>query len=333
MLDGKTIGVVIPAFNEELLIGRVLDTMPEFVDRMFVINDASKDRTGEIIDDYASRDARIQPIHHAANAGLGQSLIDGYVAARTERVDVVAVMAGDAQMAPDDLEHVVRPIADGIADYVKGNRLLRDEVIGRMPRHRFIGNNVLTLLTKFATGYWHIIDPQCGYTAISREALAVIPIEKMIKGYGYNADILYLLNMSNFSVLDVEVEPVYGDEKSKIKLKSYVPRVSKLLLFLFMRRIFKKYMVREFHPLFMLYGFAAFNTGFCALMAARFLWLYTKLGVAPSTTLILMMFSFSFAIFSLTFAMWMDMEDNKKLNPRFTLPLRVDLRSHADEAT
>lgn len=319
MLDGKTIGIVIPAYNEELLIGRVFDTMPGYVDRMFVINDCSKDRTGAIIDDYASRDPRIRPIHHAVNGGLGQSLIDGYVAAREEKIDVVAVMAGDAQMAPADLEHVVRPVADEIADYVKGNRLLRDEAFERMPRHRFIGNNVLTLLTKFATGYWHIIDPQCGYTAISSTALKTIHIEKMIKGYGYNADILYMLNMNNFSVMDVEVEPVYGDEKSKIKLSRYIPRVSKLLLGLFLRRIVKKYMHREFHPLFMLYGFAAFNAFVAAVMGVRFLWLFAHLGVAPTTTLILLMFSFSFCVFSLTFAMWMDMEDNKKLNPHFSL--------------
>lgn len=324
MLQGKTIGIVIPAYNEELLLGRVFDTMPPFVDRMFAINDASNDRTGQILDEYAARDPRIRPIHHDANKGLGQSLIDGYVAARSEGIDIVAVMAGDAQMSPADLEHVVMPIIAGRADYVKGNRLLREEVIERMPRHRFIGNSVLTLLTKFATGYWHIIDPQCGYTAIGKGALSVIPIEQMVKGYGYNADILYMLNLNNFSVLDVEVEPVYGDDKSKIKLASYIPNVSKLLLSRFLSRIFKKYVVREFHPLFMLYGFAAFNAAIVLLMAIRFLWLYFTIGVAPTTTMTILLFSFSFAMFSLTFAMWMDMEDNKKFNPRFTFVPRIE---------
>lgn len=322
VIDGKTIGIVIPAFNEEMLIGRVFDTMPDFVDRMFSVNDCSSDRTGEIIEEYAARDPRIRPIHHEENRGLGQTLIDGYLAAREEEIDVVAVMAGDAQMAPDDLDHVVRPVVEGRADYVKGNRLLREEVVERMPRHRFLGNSMLTLLTKFATGYWHIIDPQCGYTAIGKEALATIPIQQMIKGYGYNADILYMLNLNNFPVLDVEVEPVYGDEKSKIKLARYIPRVSRLLLSRFIKRLVKKYMVREFHPLFMLYGFSAFNFVIAALMFVRFVWLYASIGVAPTTTLTLLLFSFSFAVFSLTFAMWMDMEDNKKLNSRIMAPPR-----------
>ena len=318
MLEGKTVGIVIPAYNEEMLIGNVFDTMPAFVDRMFVVNDASRDRTPQIIDEAAKEDARIRPIHHETNKGLGQSLIDGYLAAREEGIDVVAVMAGDAQMSPNDLEHVVMPVIVGKSDYVKGNRLLREEVIERMPRHRLIGNSVLTLLTKFATGYWHLIDPQCGYTAISKRALAEIPIKKMIKGYGYNADLLYMLNINNFRVIDVEVEPVYGDEKSKIKLASYVPRVSALLIKRFFERIFKKYVVREFHPLFLLYGFALFNFLLLVPLFIRFIWLYSALGVAPTTTLTLLLFSFNFAVFSLTFAMWMDMEDNKRLNPTWS---------------
>jgi glycosyltransferase involved in cell wall biosynthesis len=314
MLEGKTIAVVIPAYNEEKLIAKVFDTMPGFVDRMFVVNDGSKDRTKAIIEDYASRDPRILLIDHPANKGLGQSLIDGYVAARDEGSDLVAVMAGDAQMAPADLELLCAPILAGDADYAKGNRLVRDDVIGRMPQHRFIGNNILTLLTKFATGYWHIIDPQCGYTVISRQALRTIPIETMIKGYGYNADILHMLNLNNFRVQDVEIEPVYGEEQSKIKLRSYIPTVSKLLLSLFWRRLKKKYMLREFHPLFILYGLSIFNGIVVFLpMVFRFFYFYITTGVAPQTTLIIMMFSFSFAMFSLVFAMWMDTEDNRRL--------------------
>lgn len=318
MLEGRTIGIVIPAYNEQLLLPRTLDTMPAYVDFMFVINDCSKDNTAKILDEYAARDPRIHPIHHEVNKGLGQSLIDGYVAARELGVDIVAVMAGDNQMSPADLEHVVRPIIDDAADYVKGNRLLRAEVVKRMPRHRFIGNNILTLLTKFATGYWHLIDPQCGYTAISKEALALIPIERMTKGYGYNADILNMLNLSNFRVVDVGVEPVYGEEQSKIRLHRYIPKVSALLTSLFFKRMTNKYMLRDFHPLFLLYAFSGLNFFvFFLPLGVRFFWFYIQRGVAPTTTLLLMMFSFSFAIFSLIFAMWMDMEDNRRLNPYY----------------
>lgn len=314
MLNDKSISVVIPAYNEELLIGRTIQTMPDFVDRMFVVNDGSKDRTKEIIEEFAAKDERVVLVDNVVNQGLGQSLINGYVAARDAGYDLIAVMAGDAQMSPADLEPLCAPLIFGNADYAKGNRLMREEVIERMPTHRFIGNNILTLLTKFATGYWHIIDPQCGYTVISHRALKTIPIETMIKGYGYNADILHMLNMNNFRVKDVEVEPVYGEEQSKIKLKSYIPTVSKLLLRLFWQRLKKKYMLREFHPLFMLYGLAIFNGIFLFIpMFFRFFYLYFSMGQVPQTTLMIMLFSFSFAMFSLVFAMWMDMEDNRKL--------------------
>jgi glycosyltransferase involved in cell wall biosynthesis len=316
VISDKTIGVVIPAYNEELLIHKVIQTMPEYVDRMIVVNDGSKDRTLEILREYEKSDPRVIVVNHEVNKGLGQSLIDGYLKSAELNMDVTAVMAGDAQMAPDDLCSVVMPIIDGSADYVKGNRLLMENVYGVMPKYRFLGNSVLTLLTKFATGYWHIIDPQCGYTAISLKSLKDIPIATMIKGYGYNAHILYMLNLKNYRVQDVQVKPVYGQEVSKIVLRKYVPSVSKLLASLFLKRVTIKYLVREFHPAFFLYLFSFVCLVPIALpLFIRFLYLFFTLGVAPTTTLIILMFSTMMGFQSLIFAMWMDMEDNKRLRP------------------
>ncbi|MEK9569887.1 MAG: glycosyltransferase family 2 protein [Paracoccaceae bacterium] len=315
MIETKTLCVIVPAYNEEKLLPVTIMTMPTFVDRIVIVNDCSTDNTKNIADEFSANEGRVEVIHHNVNKGLGQSLIDGYLYALTHNFDIVAVMAGDNQMSPDDLPRVVSPIARGQADYVKGNRLLRDDVVFRMPRHRYIGNAVLTLLTKFATGYWRIIDPQCGYTAISHKALSQIPIEQMIKGYGYNAHILNMLNLNNFKVTDVEVEPVYGEEKSKIKLKNYIPTVSKLLLRLFAKRMVHKYLIRDFHPLVLLYLFSIFNTIFVALpLAVRFIYIYISLGIAPQTTLIIFSFSSMMATFGLLFAMWMDMEDNRRLS-------------------
>jgi len=315
MYEDKTIGVIIPAFNEELLLPRTLESMPDFVDQIIVVNDCSKDRTAELADQFSQKDARIQVIHHDVNKGLGQSLIDGYLLSLELKIDVIAIMAGDNQMSPADLPRVIGPVARGEVDYVKGNRLLRDDVIFRMPRHRYLGNAALTLLTKFATGYWRIIDPQCGYTAISRNALAQIPISEMIKGYGYNAHILNMLNLNNLKVKDVEVEPVYGDEQSKIKLRSYIPTVSKLLLRLFFKRMIHKYLVREFHPLVFIYMFSFVNGVFVATpLFFRVVYKYISLGYLPQTSLILFSFSFTMAFFGLFFAMWMDMEDNRRLS-------------------
>lgn len=314
MYKGKTVGIVIPAYNEEILIGKTLSTMPDFVDNMIVINDCSKDKTLEKIKEFQAKDPRIIIINHEKNKGLGQSLIDGYVKCRDLGLDITAVMAGDAQMSPDDLPSVLDPIAEGRADYSKGNRLLVKDVAKHMPLHRLIGNAGLTFLTKFATGYWHIIDPQCGYTAISHRALSAIPIESMIKGYGYNADILNMLNILEFPVADVEVKPVYGEEKSKIKLYKYIPNVSILLIKLFFRRLVRKYLVRNFNPLCLSYFAGLFLFFFGALpFASLFLYRYAKYYDFPQTSLLSLMFLTIASMQILLSAIQYDMEDNRHL--------------------
>lgn len=316
MYKNKKIGVIIPAYNEEVLIKKTLDTMPEFIDKIIVINDGSRDQTLNILKSYQKKDDRITVIDHKKNMGLGQSLIDGYImASKEENLFAVAVMAGDAQMSPEDLPWLLEPLINEDVDYVKGNRLFHEEVTNRMPAHRFIGNAFLTLLTKFATGYWHVVDPQCGYTIITIAALKEIPINKMTKGYGYNADILNMLNINNFKVADVEIEPVYGDEKSKIKLWKYIPKVSILLSRLFLRRISTKYAIKDFHPLVLFYLFSFFNLFLLsAPLSIRFLYLFYSYGEAPKTTLIILTFTFIMGFLSLFFAMYMDMEDNRMLS-------------------
>ena len=314
MQASKKICVIVPAYNEELLLPRVLEGMPNLVEKIIVINDCSTDGTKDVINHYEKLDSRILSIHHTKNQGLGQSLIDGYEMAKEIHVDIVVVMAGDNQMSPSDLPNIVQPLQDGIADYSKGNRLLRQEVFSRMPKHRLIGNSILSILTKFATGYWNILDPQSGYTAISINALRKIQITNMVKGYGYNADILNMLNLQNFKVVDVDIEPIYGDEKSKIKLKSYIPNVSWLLVKLFAKRMLVKYVIKDFHPLFLLYLFSIFSGIFVVIpLFARFIYLYFLLGEAPQTTLILLTFTLTMSFYSLCFAMWMDIQDNQKL--------------------
>jgi len=315
MYKGKTVGVVVPAYNEERLIRKTIETMPAFVDSIVVVNDGSKDATLEEVRGYAASDSRITIVNHETNKGLGQSLIDGYLKSLEIGSEMVAVMAGDAQMAPDDLPSILDPIAEGRVDYTKGSRLLHEDVVKRMPRYRLWGNSVLTILTKFATGYWHVIDPQSGYTAISRTALKRIPIRDMIKGYGYNAHILHMLNLDNFKVQDVEIEPVYGDEKSKIKLWKYIPTVSSLLLRLFLRRIFRKYIVRDFNPLFLFYWVGMLTFLLSIPFIIRFFVLFAQQGLAPTTTLTISIFLVTVSMFSTFFAMWFDLEDNRRLRP------------------
>jgi hypothetical protein len=183
-----------------------------------------------------------------------------------------------------------------------------------MPAYRFYGNALLTLLTKFATGYWHIIDPQCGYTAISYHALETIDISRMHRGYGYNADILTRLNILNFRVADVTVKPVYGEEVSGIKLRSYIPKVSKLLAKLLLLRIWEKYIIRDFHPLvfFLVGGFIFSLLGI--ILGNMMLYVKITRDFISIPTAILFTILIGFGFQALCLGIWLDMDYNKILN-------------------
>jgi len=312
MYKQKKISVVVPAYNEELLISETLAGIPAFVDLIYVINDASKDNTLQLINSQKKLDVRIIVINHDTNKGLGQSLIDGYLASRDSDADITVIMAGDNQMHPGDLPSLLDKIIEEGFDYVKGNRLLHHD-ISKMPHYRLIGNSILTILTKFATGYYSLMDPQCGYTAINNAVLNYIPIQKMTRGYGYNADILCMLNIHGFRVTDCEVRPVYDREQSKIKLWKYIPKVSWLLVRLFFRRLWGRYIVRDFHPLVLFYLFAFINTVVIIIpFAIRFLYMYINYNELPKTTFTILTFTFMITFQSILFAIWMDMDYNKK---------------------
>ena len=317
MYKDHSVCIIVPAYNEEELILETLEGIPNYVDSIIVTDDASKDKTPELLKSQQEKDSRLEVITHETNKGLGQSLIDGYVAARDGGYDIVAVMAGDNQMHPDDLPTLLDAIIEDGFDYSKGNRLLHRE-IGAMPTYRFLGNSGLTILTKFATGYYSLMDPQCGYTAIHKRALSRIPIEEMTKGYGYNADILCMLNILRFRVTDVEVKPVYDREKSKIVLRKYVFKTSQILWNLFWKRMWKRYVVRDFHPLILFFFFAIALSVFVIFpFSLRFLYYYFTLGVAPTTTLLILVSTIIATGQLLLFAMWMDMDYNRELSGKF----------------
>jgi len=314
LYKNKKIAVVVPVYDEELLIIEMLHGIPDYVDYIYVINDASQDATPSLITAQKDKDDRIIIIDHETNLGLGHSLIDGYLASLESDADITAVMAGDNQMHPDDLPLLLDTIIDDDYDYVKGNRLLHHGIVV-MPRYRLIGNAILTILTKFATGYYALMDPQCGYTAIKNSALRFIPIQEMTRGYGYNADILCMLNIRGFRVTDTKVRPVYDREKSKIKVWKYIPKIVLLLIKLFFRRLWSRYIVRDFHPLVLFYLFAFFNILIIFIpFTIRFFYMYAKYNELPKTTLTILTFTFLISFQSVLFAIWMDMDYNTKNN-------------------
>jgi glycosyltransferase involved in cell wall biosynthesis len=178
--------VVVPAYNEEDLIGEVLDGIPDYVAKVYVVDDGSADMTGAIIEDYAHRDPRIVAIHHNPNRGVGAAITTGYLQAVEDGMDIAAVMAGDNQMDPAYLPDLLDPIVDGRADYTKGNRLINQAYRKGMSPWRSFGNSLLTFLTKVASGYWQMMDPQNGYTAVSiKSPRRAPPRPSVYQGYGY----------------------------------------------------------------------------------------------------------------------------------------------------
>lgn len=213
MLESKRVAVVIPAYCEARLIGRTLSGMPEFVDAIFVVDDASTDDTAHAA--AASNDPRLCVLRHAKNQGVGAAIVTGYRAAVRDGADVVAVMAGDAQMDPADLRAVVAPVLADSADYVKGNRF-RSALRRRMPWPRRLAGKVLSSATRWASGL-QVDDCQCGYTAIGRRALGELPLDELWPRFGYPNDLLLMLAQHGLRVAEVTVRPVYAGERSGVR--------------------------------------------------------------------------------------------------------------------
>lgn len=316
MLDGKKIAVVIPAYNEEQLIERTVNGIPGFVDKIVVIDDCSADATVNRADDLRSRQAdRMILIEHPVNQGVGGAIASGYIWCRDHDIDIAVVMAGDAQMDPQDLPALLDPLLAGHYDYAKGNRLFSGDAWNLIPKVRYLGNAVMSLLTKIASGYWQVADSQCGYTAINRRALAVIDWAQMYKRYGQPNDLLVKLNIYNFRVCDVPTRPIYNiGEKSGIKPIRMIPRLSLLLLKLFVWRMFQKYVIRDFHPLvfFYLFGFFLSLPGF--LLGIWLVVYRLFIGYVAVTSALFVALLIISGLQFLLFAMWFDMDYNLRMN-------------------
>ncbi|MEZ4361353.1 MAG: glycosyltransferase family 2 protein [Kofleriaceae bacterium] len=232
MYRQQRVAVVIPAYNEARAIAATIASVPAFVDTVIVVDDASRDETSERARAAAANDPRrVELIRHAENRGVGAAITTGYRAAFARECAVVAVMAGDGQMDPDDLPRLLDPVIDGRAEYVKGNRFLHPEVWTAMPPARIVGNVALSAATRITSGYRHIFDSQCGYTALSRAAFAAIDLDALFPRYGYPNDLLSRLAIVGARVLDVPVRPIYGPHwKSGINFRTALHPIPWVLL-------------------------------------------------------------------------------------------------------
>ncbi len=364
MLNNKTVAVVVPAYNEETQIRMVIESMPDFVDRIIIVNDCSKDNMADVVMQYIAEDKvdkgsiknihskehvfnaydraekvlleqskkeislfnphvvanknedtdRIILINHTRNGGVGAAISTGYKWCKDHSIDCTAVMAGDGQMDPAELESICRPVIDEKIDYVKGNRLIHRSAWLVVPKVRYFGNSILSILTKLASGFWRVSDTQTGYTAISKAALNAIRLHEIYRSYGMPNDMLVKLNIAMCTLREVEIKPVYNvGEQSKMKVFKVIPRISWLLFKSFFKRLWIKYLFRDFHPLFLLYNFA---------MVLGIVWVPYLIKVSKAVFLghnvsFETLFAFTFlsisAFQSFLFAMWMDIQDNERL--------------------
>jgi glycosyltransferase involved in cell wall biosynthesis len=244
MFGPLRVAVVIPAFNEERAVASTVRSVPRWVDHVLVVDDASGDRTSAEAWRFARRGLEV--LRHERNRGVGAAIATGYARAFDLGADAAVVMAGDGQMDPEDLPSLLVPLAEGRADYVKGNRFRAPGVWRAMPAARLVGNVVLSLATRVSSGYWQLFDSQCGYTAASRRALGVIRRNGMFPRYGYPNDLLARLNAAGLAVQDVPVRAVYGPGwRSGIKLTTVIYPMSFVLLRSWAWRLARKYLVVE----------------------------------------------------------------------------------------
>jgi glycosyltransferase involved in cell wall biosynthesis len=310
VLEGKQVAVVVPARDEEGLLPKTLAGIPDFVDRVYVVDDGSKDGTAAA----AEGESRVALIRHEQSGGVGAAIVTGYKRALEDGVDVVAVMAADNQMDPADLDTLAGAVSRGEVDYAKANRLFTGQAWELIPRTRYLGNAVLSMLTKIASGYWHVADSQSGYTAVGRDTLALLDLDRIYRRYGFPNDMLVHLNVVNARVRDFPSRPIYGvGERSGIRYRSVVPRISWLLLKGFLWRLREKYVIRDFHPLVFFYALGFLMT-FAGLVLGIVETVLRLMGdELPVATIVLVaLLLISGTQFTL-FAMWFDMESNRDL--------------------
>ena len=240
------VAVTIPSYKVRAHVLDVIARIPPKVQRIYVVDDKCPQHSGELVEEQC-RDPRVRVIFHEENQGVGGAVSSGYRAAIEEGMDIVVKVDGDGQMDPALIPHFTRPIERGRADYTKGNRFYRPESLKGMPPIRLFGNAALSFINKLSTGYWSIMDPTNGYTAIHTSVLREMPLHKLEKRYFFETDMLYHLNTMRAVVHDVPMDAVYADEESSLKVSKVLPEFMVKHVNRFFKRYVYLYLLRDFN--------------------------------------------------------------------------------------
>jgi glycosyltransferase involved in cell wall biosynthesis len=264
MYKDQRVAAILPCYNEEKLIEKTIKTLPDFVDHIVAVDDNSTDKTWDIITDLAKHDKKIVPLHLDPNEGIGGAYINGFEWTLKHKTDLIFTMAGDAQCNQDYMKNMMDTLLGENLDYVKANRFVHLDALKQMPKFRRVGNTIITILTKFASGYYSIFDSQNGYGVFQRKTLEKLPFDHIGRRYDYENTLLIALAIMSARIKDEPVPAIYGDEVSTIPVFKTTMRALKVVWKGFWRRIYYKYIVYNFHPiaLFLLGGLLLGAVGF-----------------------------------------------------------------------
>ncbi|MCJ7421411.1 glycosyltransferase family 2 protein [Sphingomicrobium astaxanthinifaciens] len=240
------IAVVIPCYDVSRTIEGVVATIPPDVWRIYCVDDCSNDDSRSVISQLARRDPRVVAVARETNGGVGAAVVKGLRRALDDGADVVVKVDGDGQMNGAFVPDFAKPILEGEADYVKGNRFFDIEHVLEMPRLRLLGNAGLSFFSKLSTGYWHLFDPTNGYVAIHAEVARLIPLHKLHPRYFFESDFLFRLAILRAKVIELPMETTYGEEVSNLSIWRCLVTFPFLHFRNFMKRLFYNYVLRNF---------------------------------------------------------------------------------------
>jgi dolichol-phosphate mannosyltransferase len=308
MFESIHVAVVIPAYDAERTIRRVVDTIPRWVRAVVVVDDGSRDTTALVVRQLAAADDRVVLLSHGANRGVGAAVRTGYQYALEVGADIVVKMDSDGQMDPALLPRLVFPIAVGLADYAKGCRFLRGDVLRRMPADRLVGNAILSLVSKLSSGYWNILDPTNGFTAVSREALLAIQLDAVDDRYFFESSMLIELGMARAVVVDVPMSAHYAGEPSHLSPAREAVRFAARHTRHIIRRLMHRHLLMDFSPVSVVLALSL-PAGLFGIAFGSWAWLRSVRNGVPATagTVMLAAVTFAFGLFGLMQAMIYDL--------------------------
>ena len=328
------LAVVVPCFNVEQEIAGVIRGLPSWVTSIIAVDDGSTDGTATVLGQLAAEDPRLRVILRNRNGGVGSAMVTGYRAALQGGADFIVKMDGDGQMDSAQLPCLLQPLLEGRADYAKGNRFRHVQDLERMPLVRLTGNIVLTLVTKLVSGYWRILDVQNGFTAISREALESLPLDRLDRGYSFENSVLAFLNLEDRPVADVPIPAVYGNERSNLRVSRVAVSFPPRLAWMFLRRLLYKYVVYDTSPVALYTVLGTLLSGFGTVFGAYHWWRSIQTEIpATAGTVVAALLPFLMGFLLLLQAMNLDIAQSPRLrDPRERIELNEVPRRFGGEA-